>query len=99
MADKGMPDIFGFLRSEMCVDQSDIIKTEDGFFVVNRSIASILSLKNIFDFPDTAGERLACSSFFDDWFLYAVPNEKDYTYSLLKLREQERDHFLRSFRL
>ena len=91
MADKGMPDIFGFLRSEMCVDQSDIIKTEDGFFVVNRSIASILSSKNIFDFPDTAGERLACSSFFDDWFLYAVPNEKDYTYSLLKLREQEHD--------
>ena len=27
----------------------------------------------------------------DDWFLHAVPNETDYTYGLLKLREQEYD--------
>jgi hypothetical protein len=29
--------------------------------------------------------------FYDDWFLYAVPNEENHTYSLLKLREQEHD--------
>ncbi|MBR4282397.1 MAG: hypothetical protein IKT35_01640, partial [Clostridia bacterium] len=52
---------------------------------------SILASKNILDFPDSSGERLPCNKFFDDWFLYAVSNYTDYTYSLLKLREQEHD--------
>ena len=34
---------------------------------------------------------LKCSKFYDDWFLYAVPDEADYAYSLLKFREQEHD--------
>ena len=42
-------------------------------------------------FLDSTGERLLCDRFFDDWVLYAVPSEKDYTYSLLKFREQEHD--------
>lgn len=91
MADRSIPNIFQLLLSDGCIDASDIAKTSDGFFLVNRSIASILSTKDIFDFPDSSGERLACSKFYDDWFLYAVPNEDDYTYSLLKLREQEHD--------
>ena len=91
MADRKIPNIFKLLLSDMCIDKSDIVETSDGFFVVNKSIANILSVKDVFDFPDTSGERLACSNFFDDWFLYAVPNEEEYTYSLLKLREQEHD--------
>ena len=51
----------------------------------------ILKEKAIYDFLDSANERLLCKCFFDDWFLYAVPNDCDYTYSLLKLREQEHD--------
>ena len=91
MSDRNIPNIFRLLLSDMCVDESDIMGTFDGFFVVNKSIANILSVKDIFDFPDSSGERLACGKFFDDWFLYAVPNDNDYTYSLLKLREQEHD--------
>ena len=91
MANRNIPKIFRHLLSDMCIDKPDIAKTSDGFFVVNKSVANMLSAKDIFDFPDTSGERLACSKFFDDWFLYAVPNEEDYTYSLLKLREQEHD--------
>ena len=91
MADRSIPNIFQLLLSDGCIDASDIAKTSDGFFLVNRSIASILSAKDIFDFPDSSGERLACSKFYDDWFLYAVSNEGEYTYSLLKLREQEHD--------
>ena len=89
--DKNTPNVFRFLLSNMCINNSDIVKTHDRFFVVNQSIANILSTKDVFDFPDTSGERLACSRFFDDWFLYAVPNDNDFTYSLLKLREQEHD--------
>ena len=91
MSDKYAPNMFRCLRSDRSIEASDIAGTSDGFFLVNRSIANILSSKGIFDFPDSSGERLACSKFFDDWFLYAVPNDGDYTYSLLKLREQEHD--------
>ena len=91
MSGKITPNIFRFLLSEMIIEESDIAGTSDGFFLVHKSVANILSSKDIFDFPDSSGERLACSKFFDDWFLYAVPGDNDYIYSLLKLREQEHD--------
>ena len=89
--DKNTPTVFCLLLADMSIEDSEIIGTSDGFFAVNKSIANILASKDVFDFPDSNGERIACSRFFDDWFLYAVPGEKDYTYSLLKLREQEHD--------
>ncbi len=91
MSDQNTPDIFRLLLCAQSIENSDIVGTADGFYVVNRSIANILASKDIFDFPDSSGERLACNKFFDDWFLYAVPNDNDFTYSLLKLREQELD--------
>ena len=91
MDKKHLPKIFWQLQSEGYINQSDVWKTEDGFWLVYKSLADILLEKNIVDFPDSSGERLLCSKFYDDWFLYAVPHEDDYTYSLLKLREQEHD--------
>ena len=91
MSYKNIPDIFQRLLSDMHIETSDIEKTSDGFFMVYKSIASILATKGVFDFPDSSGERLVCDKFFDDWFLYAVPYDNDYTYGLLKLREQEHD--------
>ena len=91
MSDKNNPNLFRILLGDMCIENSDIAGTPDGFFMVHKSLAGILASKDIRDFPDSSGERLACSKFFDDWFLYAVPNGNDYTYSLLKLREQEHD--------
>ena len=88
---KAMPNIFRQLLSDGSIKESDILYTQDGFCFVFKSLSDILSIKGIFDFPDVKGERLACNKFFDDWFLYAVPNEIDHTYSLLKLREQEHD--------
>jgi hypothetical protein len=91
MDKKTIPEIFRHLLSEGCINQSDILQTQDGFRIVYKSLSHILSEKNIVDFPDSEGKRLECSKFYDDWFLYAVPNEGDYTYSLLKFREQEYD--------
>ena len=91
MDKKSTPKQFEMLLSQGYITASDILKTRDGFFLVYKSVASILAEKEILDFLDSGGERLACSSFFDDWFLYAVPDETAYTYSLLKLREQEHD--------
>lgn len=91
MPSKSIPNMFRILLSDMSISQSDIRKTSDSFFLVFKSLSAILSERNIFDFLDSKGERLPCDRFFDDWFLYAVPSESDYTYSLLKFREQEHD--------
>ena len=91
MSDRKTPKVFEFLLSASCIEMSDIVGTSDGFVMVNKSISDMLSEKGIFDFPDSEGERLECDKFFDDWFVYAVPEDDDYIYSLLKLREQEHD--------
>ena len=91
MDNRNTPKMFAALLSEGCIDKSDILNTSDGFFLVYKSIAQILAEKSILDFPDSAGEKLPCDRFFDDWFLYAVPNGDDHTCSLLKMREQEHD--------
>lgn len=91
MDQQRIPQIFRQLQATASLDPSDIRKTPDGFWVLCRSLSNILSRKDIFDFPDPEGGRLLCSRFYDDWFLYAVPNGTDHTYSLLKLREQEYD--------
>ena len=88
---KTIPGIFLQLLSEECINESDILQTQDGFWLIYKSLSDILSKKAIVEFPDSEGRQLKCSKFYDDWFLYAVPNETDYTYSLLKLREQEHD--------
>ena len=48
MSHKNIPNIFRLLLSDMCIDKPDIARTSDGFFVVNKSIANILSVKDIF---------------------------------------------------
>ena len=91
MDKKIMPEVFRKLQSLGLIQQTDILETKDGFFLLYKSLADLLAGKGIWDFPDSDGTRLLCSKFYDDWFLYAVPGEQDAVYSLLKLREQEHD--------
>lgn len=86
-----IPSIFLQLQAEGCLQENDIVNTQDGFFLAYKSLSDMLARKSVLDFPDSEGRRLACDRFFDDWFLYAVPEVNGYTYSLLKLREQEHD--------
>ena len=85
------PETFRQLQATGSVAASDLFRTADGFWLIYKSLSNILAENGIFDFPDSKGGRLPCSSFFDDWFLYAVPSGSGHTYSLLKLREQEYD--------
>ena len=91
MPARSIPNLFARLLSDGCIDGPDILSTTDGFFVVNQSVSGLLASKDIWDFPDSSGQKLPCSKFFDDWYLYAVPGIGGHTYSLLKLREQEHD--------
>ena len=91
MVQTDTPEIFRKLQSEGYIKESDILKTEDGFCMIYKSVSDVLAERNIMDFPDSKGNRLFCNKFYDDWFLYAVPRGSDFVYSLLKLREQECD--------
>ena len=91
MEKKHMPELFQYLRSQGYVNSSNILNTGDDFWLVYKSLSDILAERAVFDFPNSDGRRLACNQFFDDWFLYAVPDNTDYVYSLVKLREQEHD--------
>ena len=86
-----IPTLVRQLLTENCLQETDIVHTQDSFYVAYKSLADILAEKSILDFPDSEGVKLPCSNFFDDWFLYAVPDGDDYVYSLLKMREQEHD--------
>ena len=86
-----IPAVFRQLQAAGCLDGSDIMNTRDGFYLACKSLADILAHRDILDFPDSEGTILRCSNFFDDWFLYAVPDGSRYVYSLLKMREQEHD--------
>ena len=91
MDEKIIPNLFFQLKKSGDIDASEILNTADGFWMIHKPLSEILKEKEIYDFLNCANERLLCDRFFDDWFLYAVPSEEDYTYSLLKLREQEHD--------
>ena len=91
MSDGSIPNMFRLLLAGGIIQETDIVETADGFGLVYQSLSDILAAKGVLDFLDSAEERLPCDRFFDDWFLYAVPHERDHIYSLLKMREQERD--------
>ncbi len=87
------PDCFLQLIEGGLADESNIEKTDDGFFCLNKSISVLLAEKNIYTFPTGDGDELRCENYFDDWYIYAIGTENSCVYSLFKLREQEYDMF------
>lgn len=86
-----IPSFFQKLIDGKLIGEDDILFTEDNFSMVRSSVSSILTAGRIETFPDRDGTILECRNFFDDWFLFAVPDQNDYVYGLLKMREQEHD--------
>ena len=84
-------DYFRTLIRENRIAEADILSTNDGFFMANKSLSDILATAGIETFPDREGVILRCENFFDDWFLFCVPAADGAVYGLLKMREQERD--------
>lgn len=84
------PAFCQYLIDRNLIGPEQLLSAEDGFFMINRSVASTLSQLGIQTFPDRDGNVLSCENFFDDWFLYAV-GRNDPVYGLIKMREQEFD--------
>ena len=77
------------LFRELSLPPETIYQTQDGFTASNRSLAELLTRRGIDTFPNADGEQRRCDLFFDDWYLYCIPTDGDFCYSLFKMREQE----------
>lgn len=88
-----IPDCFSLLIESGLICESNIEKTDDGFFCLNKSVSDILSERKIYTFPAGNGDELKCDNYFDDWYIYAIKKEEGFVYSLFKLREQEYDMY------
>ena len=86
-----LPEFFGTLMELGCLSETKVYSTSDGFFAAATSVADILAHRDITTVPDRQGNPLECRLFFDDWYLYAVSEGDNDTYSLFKMREQEHD--------
>lgn len=88
---KKLPELFEWLIELGCFRETEIYTTSDGFCIAKATIADILACRDITAVPGSRGDQLDCRLFFDDWYLYAVSDGIDDTYSLFKMREQEYD--------
>ena len=86
---KKLPEVVKTLIELGYLLETKIYSTSDGFFAAATSVADILAQRDITTVPDRQGEPLECRLFFDDWYLYAVSEGDEVTYSLFKMREQE----------
>lgn len=88
---RNLPALFGWLMELGCFGEAQIHTTSDGFWAAAVSVADMLACRGITTVPGGPDEELECRLFFDDWYLYAVSDGGDCTYSLFKMREQEYD--------
>ena len=86
-----IPDFFRWLQQRNLLVPEHMDMTGDGFRMLKISVADILVSEGIDSLPDREGESMECQRFFDDWFLFAVPEQEGHVYSLLKMREQEQE--------
>ncbi len=86
-----LPVYFQWMLLKGQIAEDQVLFCDDGFCMIYHSISSILISRGIDSFPDKEDRILECKNFFDDWFLFAVPDKQGHVYGLLKMREQEND--------
>lgn len=86
-----IPHFFQELAAMDCLSEDAVRHTTDGFWAATSSLSDILAKKGVTTFLSDQNQERDCDKFFDDWYLYAIPGEGGYVYSLFKMREQEHD--------
>lgn len=86
-----VPLFFKWLTERNRIRMDQILFARDGFCMVMESLSAMLISEGIEALPDRDGKNMECRYFFDDWFLYAVPDGDSHIYGLLKMREQEHE--------
>ena len=83
------PQVFRELLLSGCLSETNLHHTADGFFMADQSVAAMRLAKKIPSLPDSNGTEQPVRLFYDDWYLFTVPQEN--ICGLLKMREQEYD--------
>ena len=91
LPETAFPAFFRKLSDYSCLSAGEIQHTDDGFYAVTKSIADILMGMGISTFLNDQNQERECSRFYDDWYLYAVPQNEAHVYGVYKMREQESD--------
>lgn len=77
------------------VDIEDIKHTDDGFFMLTKSLSEIFKSADIYYlYENSEGTKVrSVDAYYDDWYIYGIETENGCEYSLLKMREQENDMY------
>lgn len=88
------PPFFVTMISDGVINYSNILKTNDGFFMLDKSLADILNEYCIYNLytSETGTKTRYVQGFYDDWYIFAVKNGSRIKYGLIKMREQEFDN-------
>ena len=89
-----LPTAFGNLINKNAMSKNDYKCTNDGFYISTKPLSKMLISKDIDDLIDKNSNEFPCDKYYDDWYLYAIDSAGVYTYSFIKLREQENDYEL-----
>lgn len=75
------------------VAHSDIESTDDGFYMLTKSLADVLNSANITTLKENSSGTVSRNvrDYYDDWYIYAVESSGGYSYGMLKMREPEND--------
>ena len=86
-----IPEPFLKFVEDGAIETNDIEFTEDGLYTITKPLSHILIKYDISQLAKDENELKSCevNLYYDDWHLYAVRSNSQYTYSLYKLREQE----------
>ena len=85
------PQFFTTLLNKKLINNSHIKTTDDGFFLCTKSVGDILISAGINALINSDGTSESCSSYYDDYYFYAVKEGTNYAFSIMTLREQEGD--------
>lgn len=87
------PNFVETLINKGCISFTDIKYTDDGFYMLTKSLADILTDANINTLAQdiTNLEPRDVMDYYDDWYIFAVESSEGYNYGMLKMREPEND--------
>ena len=89
-----MPAFFTEMINRGFATSTDIVSTNDGFFLLTKPLSNIFKYSGINSLYSKSdfSESDNVDNYYDDWYFYCVYSEGGYTYSLCKMREQEHEH-------
>lgn len=81
-------------KLQAIINISTLKATDDGFVMCTESLANMMNNLGITDINISKGRKEGVQGYYDDWYLYGVKDSNgNFTFSLLKMREQENDQY------